>query len=253
MIVVSATFRLKQATEEEINQANYREVYSKMGLKDLTGINVGNERRLNRFGIHSVLDFCDAEVRRLRAAFGGISGYYWYMRLRGWEIDDVEFSRRSFGNSYALPHSNGSLEELLPILQKLVEKTGSRLRRHNYKACGVHVGLSFKDGSFWHRSRKYPQEFFDSRDIYRKCVEIMRSCPEIKPVRILAESVFEISDIGMMQMSLLEDLTKKRKLIDAVDEINDRWGDFVVTPARMILAGDKVQDRISFGGVKELS
>jgi hypothetical protein len=37
-----------------------------------------------------------------------------------------------------------------------------------------------------------------------------------------------------------------------MDKINDRWGEFVITPALMMGRGDIILDRIAFGGVKEL-
>jgi len=37
-----------------------------------------------------------------------------------------------------------------------------------------------------------------------------------------------------------------------MDEINDRWGEFVVTPALMLGMENITLDRISFGGVKDL-
>ena len=42
------------------------------------------------------------------------------------------------------------------------------------------------------------------------------------------------------------------KVAEAMDKINDRWGEFVVIPALMMGMGDIILDRISFGGVKEL-
>jgi hypothetical protein len=39
---------------------------------------------------------------------------------------------------------------------------------------------------------------------------------------------------------------------EAMDKINDRWGEFVITPALMMDMGDVILDRISFGGVREL-
>jgi hypothetical protein len=38
----------------------------------------------------------------------------------------------------------------------------------------------------------------------------------------------------------------------AMDKINDRWGEFVITPALMMGMDDTILDRIAFGGVKEL-
>jgi hypothetical protein len=37
-----------------------------------------------------------------------------------------------------------------------------------------------------------------------------------------------------------------------MDEINDRWGELVVTPALMIGMENIILDRISFGGIKDL-
>ena len=39
---------------------------------------------------------------------------------------------------------------------------------------------------------------------------------------------------------------------EAMDKINDRWGEFVITPALMMDMEDIILDRIAFGGVKEL-
>jgi hypothetical protein len=37
-----------------------------------------------------------------------------------------------------------------------------------------------------------------------------------------------------------------------LDKINDKYGEFVVTPAFMMGMDDTISDRIAFGGVKEL-
>jgi hypothetical protein len=39
---------------------------------------------------------------------------------------------------------------------------------------------------------------------------------------------------------------------EAMDKVNDRWGEFVVTPALMLGMEKIILDRISFGGVKDL-
>jgi hypothetical protein len=39
---------------------------------------------------------------------------------------------------------------------------------------------------------------------------------------------------------------------EAMDKINNKWGEFVITPALMIRMDDIILDRIAFGGVKEL-
>ncbi len=235
-----------------IDKNNYLKVYSSLALMNLTGIKSRNSVRLNSVNIFTVLDFYNAPIHKIKTAFESITGYYWYLRLHGFEIDDVTFNRKSFGNSYALPKPLITHEELSPILQKLVQKTGSRLRKAGFRAKGVHVAIVYRDHSFWHHGITLPDYIFDSRDIYKMAFRIMYSSPYQKPVRELAESVFSLQRCENTQMSLFDDITKKEGLTKAIDEINDKYGSFVITPARMMGMNDLVIDRISFGNVKEL-
>ena len=237
---------------EEINKDNFLNCYRRLKLTDLPYIKARNAARLNSVGIFSVLDFYHSPIWKLKAAFESILGYYWYLRLHGYEIDNVEFGRRSYGNSYAFPKPLFTLQDLTPILAKLVTKMGARLRRAGYKASGIHLAISYRDGSFWHKGVTFPKIFFDSRDIYRQAYKIMCKSPYKKPVRDLAVSAFNLLKRTSTQLDFFEDIERKERLVWAVDEVNDRWGDFVITPARMLTASDAVPDRIAFGGIKEL-
>jgi DNA polymerase-4 len=240
---------------DEINRKNFRLVYSGLKLTDLPWIKVKNTARLNSVGIYTVNDFCKAELWKLKAAFSSIISYYWYLRLRGYEIDDVEFGRRSYGNSYALPKPLVTCDELSPILSKLVTKMGARLRRAGYKASGVRVLLSFRDGTHWHKGESFEKALFDSCDIYKKAFRILCKSPALrgkKAVRELAVSCFNLLKSSALQLEMFSDVEKKKKLVTSIDKVNERWGDFVVTPAKMLSAKEDVPDRIAFGNVKEL-
>lgn len=237
---------------DEINAANYRDIYSKLTLMDLTGIKKNNTVRLNNMGIFTVMDFYNSSVKTLQLAFQSITGWYWHLRLHGFEIDDVVFGRRSYGNSFSLPKPYSTPEELAPILAKLVEKMGFRMRRAGYFARGVHLSLLYRDWSYWHHGQATPELVFDSRDIYKIAFAILLNCPYRKPVHTLAVSCFNLEQSENRQLSLLNDLEKKEKLVAAMDEINEKWGSFVITPALMLGTKSLVPDRIAFGGVKEL-
>jgi len=237
---------------DEINKNNFKKIYRNLELTNLCGIKLANTVRLNRMGIYTVLDFYEAPFWKLKSAFASINGYYWYARLRGWEVDNINFARKSYGNSYALPIPFSAICELTPILQKLLEKSGARMRRAGYKARGVHLAISYRDRTLWHRGVTLPEPIFDSRDIYKYALRLLLEAPCQKPVANLAVSCFNLIKVKEPQLTLFEDLLKKEKLVRAVDRVNDRWGNFVITPARMLGTGKFVPDRISFGGVKEL-
>lgn len=234
-----------------IDKNNFLKVYSKLSLMDLNGIKSKNTVRLNNVNIFTVLDFYNAPISKTKTAFKSILGYYWFLRLHGFEIDNVVFNRKSFGNSYALPKHLITPEELSPILQKLVEKTGARLRKEGFKARGVHVGIVYRDFSYWHQGVSLPNYIFDSRDIYKGAFKIMLHSPYRKPVRELAESVFNLQRCENTQLSLFEDITKKENLTKAIDEINEKYGNFVITPARMMGMKEVVTDRIAFGNIDD--
>ena len=238
---------------DEINKDNFLDCYLKLKLTDLPYIKIRNAIRLGAIGIHTVVDFYNAPIWKLKAAFESINGYYWFLRLKGWEIDNVEFGGRSYGNSYALPKPLTELHDLSPILTKLVTKMGARLRQAGYKARGVHLAIGFRDGSFWHKGESSDGNLFDSRDIYKKALRMLSRCPYKKPVRDMAVAAFGLRKIQNLQLDLFTDVLRKEMVVRAVDRVNERFGDFIVTPARMLYLDKKaVPDRIAFGGVKEI-
>jgi DNA polymerase-4 len=237
---------------DEINKDNFLDIYSKLKLTDLTGIKGRNAARLNGMGVYSVLDFYQAPVWKLRAAFHSITGLYWHTRLSGYEADGIEFGRHSYGNSVALGRNLSKIEELSPILARLTEKMCSRLRGAGYKASGIHLMLTFKNGSWWHRGRLLPQPQFDSRDFYKAAFRLLIEANPGSPVLNIAVSCFGLTKSGTLQLGLFENTDKKRNLVVAVDTVNERWGGFTVGSARSFGGAKMVMDRIAFGGIKEL-
>jgi DNA polymerase IV len=236
---------------EEINKENHLKVFEKLALTDLCGISYHNELRLKGVHIDNVVQFATSPLWQLKAAFKSINAYYWYVRLRGWEIDDIEFSRRSYGNSYALPHSQGQLEELAPILAKLTEKSIRRMRAGGYVAQGIHVSTYFRDHTYWHHGQTTSYPIIDVRDAYKHAFSILKTGPR-KPVHTLAVSLFNLKEKGKMQLELFRDVPKEESIAAALDDLAERWGRFMVYPGRMANTESKIADRISFGGVKEL-
>jgi len=182
--------------------------------------------------------------------FRSVLGYYWYLWLRWWEIDAVDFQRKGFGNSYALQKQTNDNRALAPLLMKLCEKTGRRLRRARRSAKGVHVACVYTDLSYWHVGRKVDVPVFTTRDIYTKAMRLLNMSGYRKPVRNLAVSVYNLIPGNDEQLEMFS--SPLYDVSEAMDEINDRWGEFVVTPALMMGMENIILDRISFGGVKEL-
>jgi DNA polymerase-4 len=200
------------------------------------------------------LQMFDASVQTLKkGVFKSILGYHWYVRLRGWEVDDVDFGRKSFGHTYALGKKTADPEELGKLLMKLCVKVGRRLRRAGMYAQGVHVGVLYTDRSGWHRGNKLKTAVYADQDIFRQALRVLNMQPKRKVVTNLAISVYNLRATQPEQTGLFEsERLERESLADAIDAINDRYGDFVITPALMMAMDNTIVDRIAFGGTKDV-
>lgn len=232
---------------KEINKSNFLEIFGNLKLTDLTGIKYANEKRLNSVAIKNVLDFYNSPVWKLRLAFGGIGGFYWYLRLHGFEIDNFKSERKTFGNSFAPPKNIASQKE--KILSKLCQKTGFRLRTAGFAANGVHLSLVFRNGSYWHKGVKTKDMVLESSDLYNQAKKLLDECyrKERDLPKVIAVSVFNLVDKNNLQLEFFRDVLKKDNFSKSTDLINKKWGDFTIYPARMNGMEEIIQDRIAFG------
>lgn len=239
---------------EVITADNLQDVYARLSLKDLPGINRRYEARLNAAGIFTTDEFLQAPLDKLRGqVFRGVNGYYWYLRLRGWEIDAIDFNRRSFGQVYSLPHPTSDVHALSSLLMKLCEKMGRRMRKAGYKSRGMHVAAVYSDRTHWHKGTKTKSDMYTTQDLYRHALLVFNSQHERKPIARLSVSCFDLSEHGVTQLDLFDDSRSKQIAVsNTVDEINDKYGELVLTPALMMGAQGRVPDLIGFGNVREL-
>lgn len=238
---------------ENINIDNYQSIYSHLTLPDLHGINTRLTARLNAGEIYSVTDFYNAPIANLRSVFHSIASYYWYLRLRGYEIDDVDFGRKSFGNMYSLPHPVSTPGELGPILHKLVAKTTFRLRSDGYHARGFYLGLLFSDHGFWHHHYSLPRYLFYENDVYKIFYRLLLRSPSSKKVINLAISCFNLRSDDVVQLDLFNTVKKRLNISRAMDNINRKYGNFVISSAGMSDTDSLVPDRVGFGNVDHLT
>lgn len=277
-----------------IDHGNLESKYEGMKLVDLPGINVRFRARLRQAGIYTPLEFLRADMPVLRRqVFKSINGYHWYMRLRGYEADNVEFGRKSIGHQYALKDKTTELPKLETLLIKLCEKTGRRLRKNNLYATGIHLYLGFVsefpafDGpaSFenmhairsWHHGETLPYRLYSTSDIYGAARKLLQSAVISSRVKIMSVHVFGLQPWEPVQTSIFDakyELGSKhqasdksplramhttvrsvevgKRVSDAVDAINDRYGEFVLTPAMMMDMQGTILDRIAFGQVRDM-
>ncbi len=236
---------------DKITAANLRKTYSKLELIDLPGINIHYKSRLNLAGIYTPIEFLDAPLWKLKnEVFKSILGFYWYLRLRGHEIDSINFSRKSFGQQYALGQKTTNTTELSRLLMKLSEKAGRRLRKEGYQALGIHFWMSFDDHTYYAKRHQLRQPIYSTQDIFRQAQKLLLAYPINAKVTNLGVSVYRLQSIKHQQLSLFDNpLLNSNSLAIASDKINNQYGEFTLIPALMANMQEVIIKRVALGSV----
>jgi DNA polymerase-4 len=228
--------------------------YGQLDLIDLPGINYRFKARLNLAGIFTPLDFLEAPMYKLkREVFKSIVGYYWYLRLRGYEIDAVKFPVRSFGNDFAIKEWTLDKDIISRYLMKLSEKTGRRLRSHDYQGHGVYLGLAFEDRTWWGKSMRTKSTIYSTQEIYLHLSKLLNPVNFPAKCTHINIAVFAVESATPVQLGLFDGTRlDTRSLASASDKINDRYGEFTVAPAKMANMKHIIIKRVPFGSVRDI-
>jgi DNA polymerase-4 len=228
-----------------IDKNNYLDIYHAITLQDFCGINKRNEARLNRVGIYTAPQFYESDIQTLKSAFESVLGRYWYTRLRGYEVDDVTFKRRSYGQSYVLPRPM-NIEEWRPILAKLIAKAARRLRSAGYYSTGIGLALNFGDKTRWHTTHQGSSAIHDDANLLSFALSLYQQHAPKKTVKKIAVTCFGLeSDTG--QLSCLVDTVKQKSLVTSLDALNNKWGEYSISYGSFLGSKGHVKDSIAFG------
>lgn len=237
---------------------NIRDVFGGLELEDLTGIAHRNHARLDAVGITTPLEFLDADEETLRRiVFRSIDGTKWHQRLRGWEVDKVDFPLRTAGRQYVLDGYAMKPEDVLKRLHHLCEAVGRKVRSQGLVARGVHVhARSYHDegrgwrGRYWKARHMAAVPFFSDQAIFEIARQLFDSAPY--PLKEIGVSCYELSPPDDSQLHLWGDeLARSRAVTAAVDTINSIWGERTIHSADT-LGTSMVKAKIPFGSTRYL-
>ena len=235
-----------------IDHENLRDKLALLDMTDLTGIAGRNERRLNSVGIYTPLEFLDADPVTLhKMVFKSVNGLQWHQRLRGWEVDDVDYDLKTVGRQYVLDSFDLSKADIFKRLHHLCESVGAKLRSQNKVARGVRIRVRTLDGASWKAHHLAGLPFFSDQAIYGVAARLFAGAPE--RIREIAISCYHLDDGLGDQLSLFGDkMARERSVTLAVDDINQRYGDRTIHSASTLGTGFYVKQKVPFGSTRYL-
>lgn len=225
-----------------------REVYRRVPLTAAWGIGSRIEARLRALGITTLADLQDYPVTNLRQALGQY-GYLLWANVNGIPVESVRAEHdqapKSIGHSYCVPKKTTDIAYAAAVLMKLCEKTGRRLRAKGLEARGISVGYSQHGGGGYWRHLRSDRPLRSTLDLFEVAIRVFRQTPATRPYRMLAISATRLAPV-CGQQSLFDHIRRSRGVSDALDAINDRYGEYTVFPGAMWGMGDQALHRIGF-------
>ena len=223
-----------------IHPENVADILEDLPVGELHGIGSKTRKYLGYLGISKAGELAKASLNLLISHFG----FYGYMLKRMgqgidnsrvsyyWEQDEV----KSVGNSYTLPSDTIDPAVVNSHILMLCQKVALRLRKERKAARTVVLTIRYDDfrTSSYRKSVGY---FVDTiNGVYHVCMRILQDIVGelTRPVRLLGVSVTNFVERSR-QPYLFEELAKEEKLNKAIQEINDRFGEFTIKPASLLL------------------
>jgi len=217
-----------------ISADDVSEVLENLPVKELCGIGPNLTRHLAAMGIHTCGNLGRAPVLQLISRFGIIGERLRNMGL-GLEDDPVdpldlreEEEAKSIGHSMTLDEDCSDIIMIERHILQLSEKVGRRLRRGLYGGRTVSLTMRYTDFHTFSKQRRLRHAVNHGLDIYQAAQGLLRETRLLQPVRLVGVSVSSL-ERRMVEIPLFVDERKRKTAIEAMDEINDRYGEFTVT------------------------
>ena len=236
---------------DRIDHINLRRVLAGLKLTDLFGIAERNQARLNACGIYTSLQFLEAPAELLRRhVFKSVIGEDWYQRLRGYEVDNQEWATKTVGRQYVLDDMRPTEELVRSRLAYLCETTGMKLRYKGLCARGIFIYVRYVGGDLWYERKMFKSTFFSNAEVYRRATLLFNRRPRDDWPREIGVSCYALIPSDMSQVSLFDEVNREVWLTEAVDRINEQFGEFTVTYAASLDAKRVVKQKIPFGSTR---
>jgi DNA polymerase-4 len=239
---------------------NKKELYDKLSLIDIPGIGHRQEKRLKEMGINTLADLRDYPRSKLIARFG-LMGHHLHEMGQlnsSWKPSvDQEDEIKSLGHMYTLPKEYREAKFFVPVLYKLSEMVARRMRVQHLTGNILHFHIHDLNHECYGQSKKLGYYLRDGREIFFEAVKIAeqslmgtrtdRGKIQFKLIGVTVAGLMEESG----QQSLFERDEKSKRVVNALDKINEKYGDFKVCRVPVQLAGNVFRDSIGFGRIKE--
>lgn len=237
---------------------NLRGALENLEVDELWGIGRKTAGKLGELGIRTCGELGRAPASLLRSKFG-IHGETLVEMGRGVcrrsvRTEEEEDAVKSVGNSMTLTMDIWDRRDFEAYLLQLSEKVGRRARKHSLMGKRITLTVRYSDFETFTKQATLSGYTNDTHVIYQSVLRILDSFRLKTKVRLLGVSLGSLlEDPG--QLPLMEEERKRRFVLEAMDSVNDRYGEGKLTWAKFAFHrthGDVISPAWRPSGVKNM-
>ena len=216
-----------------------RERLHDVPVTKLSGIAKGVGRFLFEHGVETCGQVPQLPISVLAGRYGNIGRRIWLM-CQGLDPERIHLEvapPKSVGHGKVMPPDTTHADIIQTYLLHMSEKVGSRLRRHQLEASHFLIGLRTRYGWLGEKPRlAIPTD--DSRSIFHLGQEVVARCWRGQPVGQIQITALNPQPRGGQLELFGEPDARREQTNQAVDQVNQRYGELTVAPARLINKSD---------------
>lgn len=243
-----------------IEMADLPAALHELQLRDLCGIGPALAQRLQRHGIHNVVQLTAADAATLRRVWGSVEGERFHALLHGGWPPSRPTARSSVGHSHVLGPELRNAAGARAVLCKLLSKAAMRLRRLGLTAGALSVRVRYTgERPRWERGAHFAATASTQALLHelRALIEdaAAPALPGPRGARPLALSVtlHRLDDLARALPDLFGTPASSSRLDAAIDRINTRFGHNAVYFGALsaAIAHDAAPMRIPFNRIPD--
>ena len=219
-----------------------------MPVGELCGIGKKTAYQLKVMGINTCGELGRCDEARLTRKFGIIGRR---LTLMGQGIDDSPVAPfgeddevKSVGHSSTLERDIDDPAEIRRFLLQLSEMVGSRARRYGVAGKTISLYVRYADFfSSWGKQTTLKSYTNQSDEIYKAAMGILGTVELEQPVRLLGVSLSNLQQEPEQLPLFIED-RKKLEATRAMDAVNQRFGNMVVTYGSLLPGKEKAGNHV---------
>lgn len=199
-------------------------------VKELWGIGSKIADRLALLGIKTCEELGRAPSSLLRNKFGiyGETLKAMGMGICNRPIQTKPEDAKSIGHSMTLPKDIWERKEIKAYLLMLSEMVGRRARKHRYMGRTIALVIRYTDFETFSKQGTVSDFTNDTHVIYEKALKMLDGIKLKDKIRLLGVCLSSLIN-DPHQIPLVEEERKRKSILQAMDYVNDKYGEFKLT------------------------